>query len=724
MPTSSFYAEIAKRRDDSQELQDCVTRTVDKLIAENTSTNRPGILLGKIQSGKTRAFLGVIALAFEKRYDVAIVLTKGTKTLARQTINRVRADFKPYIDADQVQVFDIMNLPGNLTSWELDQKLIFVVKKEADNLKRLLTAFSDTYPALRSRKLLIVDDEADLASVTFRKKDGEITPGVISSKVEELRKLVQSSSYLQVTATPYSLYLQPEDEVKKNGTALFQPKRPAFTETLPKHSAYVGGAYYFEESSDPASPAYFVYKEVPLAERDALKKEDRRRLRIEDVLTDRNVQVLREALITFVTGAAIRRLQQSAAGQPMKKYALLVHTEQSKESHAWQERVTVAIRDALVDAAKREPTVLEPLLKTAYDDLKRSIAAGGLPLPTFEDAAKAAREALPQGHLMITKVNSDKQVEELLDDNGQLKLRTPMNVFIGGQILDRGLTIENMIGFYYGRNPKKFQQDTVLQHARMYGARPKDDLTVTRFYAPLHIHEVMGKIHEFDTALREAFLSGAHDRGVYFIQRDIADRLVPCSPNKLMFSKLTSVRPGKRILAFGFETVAKTAGRKNLELLDKKVETLLGGKIEGSAMIPLDTAVKLLELAYANLDVDEDEQKAHIAVLEHLSKSSADLHKRGNVYLIAAADRDIVRIRPEGRFSDAPDTKQQQLEARDMAKTIPALMLLRENGSEDKGWKGLPFWWPVIVVPQDAVTSVFAAEAPAEDVGIGRSATV
>jgi hypothetical protein len=33
--------------------------------------------------------------------------------------------------------------------------------------------------------------------------------------------------------------------------------------------------YYFEESSNPSSTAQFVYEEVPLAERDALKKEDR-----------------------------------------------------------------------------------------------------------------------------------------------------------------------------------------------------------------------------------------------------------------------------------------------------------------------------------------------------------------------------------------------------------------------------------------------------------------
>jgi hypothetical protein len=85
----------------------------------------------------------------------------------------------------------------------------------------------------------------------------------------------------------------------------------------------------------------------------------------------------------------------------------------------------------------------------------------------------------------------------------------------------------------------------------MYGARPKADLAVTRFYAPLHVYQIMRNIHEFDAALREAFESGAHDQGVYFIQRDARNRVIPCSPNKLMFSEVASIRPGRRMLPTG-----------------------------------------------------------------------------------------------------------------------------------------------------------------------------
>jgi len=667
--------------------------------------------------------LGVIASAFDKGYDVAVILTKGTVSLAKQTLNRVQKDFAPFLadDVDSVHLFDIMALP-QLTPYELGHKLIIVVKKEDDNLRRLLKAFDD-FPALREKKVLIIDDEADFASLTFRRKEGIVTVGVIAGQIDHLRKVVRASSFLQVTATPYSLYLQPEEAAVRNGNPLFLPKRPAFTEILPTHPDYVGGDYYFEKSSDPDSTAFYFYEDVPLPERDALKLEDRRRLKIVDILNEKNVAILRLAIVNFVMGAAIRRIHQQKSGQPTRKYSFLFHTEQARKSHDWQERVVTAIRDQLVEAAQKNNPRLDLVLRESYDDLKRSMTLGGETMPDFATCATAVRQALTDGFLMITKVNSDKDVAELLDDKGQLKLRTPMNIYIGGQILDRGITIANLIGFYYGRNPQKFQQDTVLQHSRMYGARPKEDLSVTRFYAPRHIYQVMQRIHEFDSALRDAFLSGAHERGVYFIRRDITDRLMPCSPNKLMFSKLTSVRPGRRLLPIGFQTVAMSVGKKNLDQLDQRIRALVGN-LDGNGLIPLDTAVKLLELAYENLVFDEeheDDRRAHVAALEHLSKQAKDPSYKDQVFLIAASDRDVARMRAEGRFSNAPDTKQQADFAYDKATSVPVLMMMRQNGTEAKGWRELPFWWPVIVVPRDAVTSVFAAEAPAEDATIPRA---
>ncbi|MBK9610659.1 MAG: hypothetical protein IPO34_04250 [Dehalococcoidia bacterium] len=137
---------------------------------------------------------------------------------------------------------------------------------------------------------------------------------------------------------------------------------------------------------------------------------------------------------------------------------------------------------------------------------------------------------------MITKVNSERQVEELLDDEGQLRLRTLLNLFIGGQILDRGITVANLIGFFYGRRPNVYQQDTVLQHSRMFGFRPMEDLTVTRFYTAHRIYEAMRRMHESDVALRREIQTNP-DSPVVFIQRDAAGQVIACSPNKILLSR-------------------------------------------------------------------------------------------------------------------------------------------------------------------------------------------
>src|SRR6185437_12273245 len=145
-------------------------------------------------------------------------------------------------------------------------------------------------------------------------------------------------------------------------------------------------------------------------------------LKLEDVLTSKNSAMLRRAIVNFVMGAAIRRLQDKASGKMPKKYSLLFHTEQSRDSHNWQEQVASAINKKLVEMAKAGDSSFLKLLAESYEDLKPSVTASGLSMPSLEQCIEAVQKALTDGYLMITKVNSDKDVAELLDETGQLKL--------------------------------------------------------------------------------------------------------------------------------------------------------------------------------------------------------------------------------------------------------------------------------------------------------------
>ena len=168
------------------------------------------MMLGKIQSGKTKTFIGTIALGFDNGYDLAIVLTKGTNALSEQTLARMKYEFK----GERVRIYDIMSLPTNLQPFELKQKMVIIVKKEKNNLIRFKN-FIEDYPLKSNKKCMIIDDEADFASVGFEKKNEVFDIRRIAADINEIRGTLDECRFIQVTATPYLLMWQAP-----------QPRRP------------------------------------------------------------------------------------------------------------------------------------------------------------------------------------------------------------------------------------------------------------------------------------------------------------------------------------------------------------------------------------------------------------------------------------------------------------------------------------------------------------------
>lgn len=708
-----FYTRLKSDNYYSPELQSCMKATVQKLMDNVTSVSKPGMLLGKIQSGKTRTYLGVIGLAFDNGFDVAVILTKGTKALAQQTYQRLEREFGKFRESDQLQIFDIMDLPSNLTRYVLNQKIIIISKKQKDNLQRLHSAIFSIYPSLCEKRILIIDDEADLASVGFKRTREEgIKMNKIASQIDSMRGNLQTVSFLQVTATPYSLYLQPDDDATNQ---VYEPKRPSFTELVPVHDGYIGGDYYFERSSEEDSIASFIYEEVFPEELEIIQRDDRRRFRIEEALISPNVRSLRDALINFIVGGCIRRLQDKFHDKPSKKFSFIVHTESARQSHHWQETIAREIIQQLIQSITTNRPLFEQLIRNSYLNLARSIKTLKSYLPDLSEVDKEVVNALSQEYLMIVVVNSERNVNELLDSYGQLKLQTPLNIFIGGQILDRGITINNLIGFYYGRRPNRFQQDTVLQHSRMYGFRPLEDLTVTRFYTTLDIHDAMFNIHIFDSALRETFVRGANQNGVIFLRKDDQNRVVPCSPNKILLSTTTTLRPNRRILPVGFQSGYKTNISKIVSQIDNILSKYITDLINSAPFVlDLEIAKDIIDLISQTLIFDDGyawNVDAFKASMEYLSKNSNDMTQRGNVFCLVRTDRKLKRFKLDGSFSDAPDTASFEGKiARDTAIDIPILMLFKQNGLCSDGWKDYPFWWPVLYTPANTQTVIFASD--------------
>lgn len=167
-----FYSH--KKSDYDDKLKKCVEETCQYCI-DNTSTsidekiNHPIMMLGKIQSGKTRAFTGLIALAFDNDFDIVFILTKNSKALIQQTVSRMKSEFTPFIKGRTLNVSDIMKRDQKISGFELNQKNIVVAKKQKQNIDKII-AFIENYGINSNKRCLIIDDEAETTGIGFEKK--------------------------------------------------------------------------------------------------------------------------------------------------------------------------------------------------------------------------------------------------------------------------------------------------------------------------------------------------------------------------------------------------------------------------------------------------------------------------------------------------------------------------------------------------------------------------
>jgi len=198
----------------------------------------------------------------------------------------------------------------------------------------------------------------------------EIEQGRIADRIDELRRELTKPAILQVTATPYSLYLQPEEYESNPGSNFtFEPKRPAFTKLVPIHSGYVGGDQYFGEF-DQDNPEFYLWHSVEPDELLTLKKEDRRRVREGQSLTSERVAALRHALLTFVAGACIRRLQNLDKSLPPKRYSMIIHVETARSAHSWQHELADEIIGDLARGIRARDPMVDNLINNSIVDYK------------------------------------------------------------------------------------------------------------------------------------------------------------------------------------------------------------------------------------------------------------------------------------------------------------------------------------------------------------------
>ena len=123
-----------------------------------------GLVVGRVQSGKTRNYIGLILKAFDEGWNFVIVITSDRNTLADQTIKRI-VDECNNVDAI-VHTMDFGN-SGQVRSTRFNgrEKFVGIAQKNVTHLGNMAEWIDRLSMEERENiKLLVLDDESDNAT--------------------------------------------------------------------------------------------------------------------------------------------------------------------------------------------------------------------------------------------------------------------------------------------------------------------------------------------------------------------------------------------------------------------------------------------------------------------------------------------------------------------------------------------------------------------------------
>lgn len=600
-----------------------------------------GLLYGLIQSGKTSIIQVAAAMAADNGFQCILILTSDIDLLYDQTLERMRMALQGLNVLGKNDWRDPRRFERQLRN----PPFVIVCSKNGSKLGSLLEGFKTA--GARGISALIIDDEADQASLnTYTSKGGEQVSR-INEVITDLRAFFRVNTYIQVTATPQALFLQnPEHRY-----------RPSFTVLSAPGPGYVGGYEFF---GDPEGK---LLRSVKIDEIEELRTSHQPKP------TGLIPPGLRTALLTFLVAATARKIEN-----PGKRSAFLCHVSVNKKDHehivTLIERFKEDAEDALNTLQSHGIRQREKLLadmRAAYQDLERTQVG----LPSFEQIVEKIKFYLHGANVKLINATSSEEI----------KLDAVYNIFVGGNKLGRGVTIENLLVSYYGRNPKKPNADTVLQHARMYGYR-QDDLGVTRLFLPEKLAEHFGLIHDMESSLRD--LVHKYPEGKFEILY-ISSPLQATRRNVLDPNSLVAYVAGESINPrYPLRTHAIA---EHTNWIDEKLKHV--GNEESGIETTIDEIMGFLERCPNDPEVGGelwDMNTIHTAldVIKKLLGPKAYLVvRRGRALTVTRRER-------QGILSGGDESLAQ--------KDAPTLFLYRQNPNNDKG--EVAVWWPQLRFPE------------------------
>lgn len=575
-----------------------ISRDTDKIVGllEDPKGKGPwkrrGLVVGHVQSGKTANYNGVICKSADYGYKVIILLAGVHNNLRSQTQQRVEEAFIG-LDTDKKdrnlslkecktgvgRISEVTRIPFSLTSREYDfrkdskaaaatfslnaitEPVVFVVKKQSTVLQNLFEWFVSLNDVkggkIQNIPMLLIDDEADNASVNVAKGDGD--PTKINSLIRQLLALFEQNSYVGYTATPFAnIFIDPDSSHKMLEDDLF-PKD--FIVTLDAPENYVSAARIFGDEGDLQHLVESVSDHLAcFPEGHAIEHK-----------VGALPSSLQQAVRRFVLGRAVRILR----GRGQDHSSMLVNVSRF---NAVQQQVTALLTNYLEEllnsiklhAALPETEALKDFgmkaLKETWDDFP---PAGS---ETWDQVKAVLTSAV--GAVVVRTINNKSP--DRLDyrnhrDNGLHVIA------VGGMSLSRGFTLEGLSTSYFIRN--SIMYDTLLQMGRWFGYRDGYidlcSIYMTREAVGWYSH-ISNAIDELRDEFRLMEKQGRTPQEFGLKVRTHPDSLIVTARNKMRTGKkvVHSVSLSGRLVETVYLKSSETVIKNNFNKLEKYIGDL------------------------------------------------------------------------------------------------------------------------------------------------------
>lgn len=493
--------------------------------------SKKGLVVGQVQSGKTANYTGLICKAADAGFNLIIVLAGIHNNLRSQTQARLDEGFlgfdtqfeRAYVNNVQTKIgvglnaqFQDLVVDSITTSEEKGDftkraagtnfykstPILLVVKKNVSVLNRLYawlkTQSNDN--KINSKSVLVIDDEADNASINTNKPN--LNPTKINGLIRNIINVFNRNVYVGYTATPFANIFIAQDD-----TDLFPSD---FIINLPAPSNYIGPEKVFgtsitpNDSNDDILPIVFKVFDYSNFVPEGHKKDDNKPS-FSDI-----PESLKTAIKCFIVTCAIR----IARGQGNKHNSMLIHLSRFQ---IWQNAIKDLIEELFryykQEIEANDPAMLEEFRcifeedsdnYTSYTGTTRKILNSSLAnidnsmqIHTWEEIKPLLNRAVKK--IIVKSINGSSG--DVIDY--QQNERNGISVIaIGGDKLSRGLTLEGLSVSYFLRASKMY--DTLMQMGRWFGYRP-GYVDLCRLFTSPELNEWFRHITLASEELRDEF---------------------------------------------------------------------------------------------------------------------------------------------------------------------------------------------------------------------------